>query len=174
MPKEDVEQRLIDENRPITLLRYGKNTTDLKSQWQCHICDHKWTTSASNIFNSGTGCPRCADYGFNPGKPGYIYLHTFDGFIKIGITNYLKQRHKRLDNQIVNGTTYTIKDTMSWYFEEGKDAAELEDILLKKFKKQSYTQLLETSFDGRTELFESITQEGILGYIAKNYDISYA
>jgi Probable Zinc-ribbon domain len=43
---------------------------------------------------SGQGCPACAKFGFNPGKPGWLYLfeHELWGLLQIGITNVPDQR----------------------------------------------------------------------------------
>ena len=147
-----IEQRLIDNNRTIELVNYGKNGDDSSSQWKCTICDHEWATAAGAILNGGNGCPKCAVYGFNLCKPGYFYLHTFNGFIKVGITNDLEQRHRQLDNQLINETLHTIENTSSWLFENGADAATVESMVLEAFKDRQHTDLLETSFDGRTEL----------------------
>lgn len=54
------------------------------------ICEegHEWKSTVNNRSH-GQGCPACAEPGFNPGKPGYVYfLHHEDlGALKIGITN---------------------------------------------------------------------------------------
>ncbi len=146
------------------------NSHDKSSRWECHDCGYTWPTSAKSILND-TGCPKCADYGFNTGKPGYVYLHNYTVFNKIGITNCLEQRHNQLDNQTIDGVTYTIKNTQSWYFKNGSDAADLEATILKMFKKHAYTGLLESSFDGRTELFKNAAHQEILDYVNDNYDI---
>ena len=43
---------------------------------------------------NGSGCPSCAKTGFNPGKPGWLYLfeHELWGLLQIGITNVPDQR----------------------------------------------------------------------------------
>ena len=46
----------------------------------------------------GKGCPICAEYGFNPGKPAYFYLMERPGEQQFGITNDINGRmkyHKR-------------------------------------------------------------------------------
>ena len=149
--EDEIKQRLIDDNRPITLLDYGGSTSK-ESTWKCHDCGRIWVTKANSVLNRGTGCASCSATGFNPGKPGYFYLKRFSDFIKIGITQHLDKRHDQLDNQIVNETLYTIEDAMSWQFEDGSHAAIVESMVLKAFKDRQHTDLLETSFDGRTEL----------------------
>lgn len=68
----------------------GFNGTTL---FQC-ARGHQWVTSPLNV----KGCPKCADYGFNPSKPSWEYAFIRHGYLKIGITNNLEQRlatHKR-------------------------------------------------------------------------------
>lgn len=55
--------------------------------WLCDL-GHEWTSTVNNRSH-GQGCPACAEPGFNPGKPGYLYFlhHGGLGAFKIGITN---------------------------------------------------------------------------------------
>jgi hypothetical protein len=50
---------------------------------QCRVCGLEFRAR----LNSKSGCPACAEYGFNPGLPSIVYLlrHTEDGALKIGI-----------------------------------------------------------------------------------------
>lgn len=80
---------------------------------------HKWMTAVSRIMG-GIGCPECAIHGYNPGKPGWLYILIFGDYIKYGITNNLSARlkqHKR------NGQ-YTIATTK--LYEDGNKAKEWE------------------------------------------------
>jgi hypothetical protein len=43
-----------------------------------------------------SGCPSCAEYGFNPDKEAYSYLIQFDTFLKFGITNNINRRLRSL------------------------------------------------------------------------------
>ncbi|MCU1584063.1 MAG: hypothetical protein JWM49_619 [Microbacteriaceae bacterium] len=49
---------------------------------------HEWESTINNRSH-GQGCPFCAERGFNPGQPGYVYFleHTALGAFKVGITN---------------------------------------------------------------------------------------
>ena len=55
------------------------------------ICDkgHPWIASLFSRYHTRTGCPSCAETGFNPMKPGAIYFLKQDGLrsFKVGITN---------------------------------------------------------------------------------------
>ena len=108
--------------------------------------------------------------GFNYSKPAHVYLLKFNGFIKIGITNHISRRLQNLNKQIINGTTYIIEDIISWYFEKGSDAAGLETTILNKYKNHTYTFLLNTTFDGRTELLKNSTHDKITEYVRMNYE----
>ncbi len=162
LKKDDIDKRLISANRAITILCYAEDMCDNSSLWKCQNCGNEWNTSANSVLNMGTGCTNCVGYGFSPSKPAHLYLHLFDGFIKVGITNNLKHRYQKLNNQTINGITYTIENTISWYFENGADAASVESMILEGFKDRQYTDLLETSFDGKTELLDASLYAGVI------------
>jgi len=58
-----------------------------KHEWKCAF-GHFWTAQLSNRRN-GTGCPSCADSGFDPNKAAFLYfIDHFDlEMFQIGITN---------------------------------------------------------------------------------------
>jgi hypothetical protein len=64
-------------------------TSARKHLWRCRTCGHQWPAPAV-LRARGTGCPRCADYGFDPAKPAWIYLMQRNGEQQIGITGNLK------------------------------------------------------------------------------------
>jgi predicted RNA binding protein YcfA (HicA-like mRNA interferase family) len=76
---------------PSKLMRYAV----AKKKWKC-LEGHIWTTSVATR-SSGSGCPKCADYGFIGSNPGYVYLlyHDVWEMLQIGITNHPKQRLKK-------------------------------------------------------------------------------
>ena len=86
----------------------------IKTEFMCNK-GHIWSAIPNSVVNAGCGCPYCAEYGFNPKKPAWIYILIFKNFIKYGITNNLDQRliqHKRNGEYTVavtklyeNGTT---------------------------------------------------------------------
>ncbi len=59
--------------------------------WRCRECGHQWSATAVNRAK-GRGCPRCADYGFDPAEPAWIYLMQRHGEQKVSITGDLKVR----------------------------------------------------------------------------------
>lgn len=58
-------------------------------------CGHEWIATLQNIFN-GSGCPKCAKHGFNPGKLASIYLYRILNkgveYLGFGITNNMQAR----------------------------------------------------------------------------------
>ena len=61
--------------------------TGKKLRWRCHE-GHEYLCTGGNR-TMGTGCPKCAKYGFDPGSPGWLYLVTHDEWDmqQVGITN---------------------------------------------------------------------------------------
>jgi hypothetical protein len=62
--------------------------------WRCRACSYQWPALAS-LRARGRGCPKCADSGFDPSKPAWIYLMQRHGEQQIGITGNLKDRTGR-------------------------------------------------------------------------------
>ena len=61
-------------------------------KWKCNK-GHTWqTTPYERTGRDKTGCPVCAEYGFNPGKQSWFYLLERKGEQQIGITNNFTQR----------------------------------------------------------------------------------
>ena len=59
--------------------------------WQCSVdSGHEWETAISNRLR--TGCPSCAEHGFNPSKKSWFYLMERPGEQQIGITNDIVTR----------------------------------------------------------------------------------
>lgn len=59
-----------------------------KVWWQCSK-GHDWQTVTTSLTR-GSGCPECASYGFDPGKPAILYFISNPVLAsrKIGITNF--------------------------------------------------------------------------------------
>ena len=142
------EVRLAFSRRGYTLLstKYDSNKLPL-----LYICDqnHNAKISFANL-QRGNGCPSCAEYGFNPGKPAILYYlrFQFEGnfYYKIGITN--RTTSKRFQDE---RTPYTvIKET---HYTLGKNAYDQEQEILKKFNKHRYKGRPFLTSRGDTELF---------------------
>lgn len=67
-----------------------------KRKWKCDQ-GHVWPQVVANRTGQGHGCPICSETGFNPGKPGWLYLienNELDMF-QIGISNQPEVRLKK-------------------------------------------------------------------------------
>lgn len=104
-----------------------------------------------NNHLNGQGCPGCAEYGFNPDKPAYLYyLKIITGtnqiLYKIGITNRtVNERFSVTDLRKIE----IVKQKL---FDKGSDALILETKIKQQYKQYQYTgpNILES---GNTELF---------------------
>lgn len=136
---EIITERL--EGRNITLLIYGGNTMK-KSQWKCDVCSHEWKTNAGSILK-GRGCPQCAEYGYNPGKPGTLYALRSDcgRYVKIGVTNNFKQRFHILKR--VTPFDVSVIERIEC---DGQTARRFEKMFHNEFESAGFT-----GFDGATE-----------------------
>ena len=64
----------------------------LRATWKCRE-GHTWTALVSTRTGQhGSGCPTCATYGYDPTRPGWLYLMERPGEQQIGITNVPEQR----------------------------------------------------------------------------------
>lgn len=145
LTNEIVDKRIT--GRPIKRLSgYVNNSTYMS--WQCLVpgCGHKWTAIFSGI-TKGVGCPACADYGFNPGKPAIMYYVKIHGLYKIGVTNNaIKDRFGADDFNC-------LKVLRRWDFYTGRNALKREQKILKRFAADRYTGPPLLMRGGDTELF---------------------
>lgn len=111
LSKDEVNARILDTGI-VQLGDYVNSRT--KTEFQCR-CGCKWESTPNNILE-GNGCPVCAERGYNPNKPGWIYILIFETFIKYGITNNTNRRFKDHEK---NGR-YTV--ALSKLYEDGKQA----------------------------------------------------
>lgn len=76
-----------------------------KLPWRCSE-GHEWLAVVSNR-SAGSGCPTCSATGYDPAKPGWLYLldHPEWGLRQIGITNQPVDRlnfHSRLGWEVLD------------------------------------------------------------------------
>jgi len=64
-----------------------------KLKWKCSF-GHIYSATVGSRTNIGSGCPVCAEYGFNPEKDAWFYLMQRPGEQQLGITNELDVRLK--------------------------------------------------------------------------------
>lgn len=151
--------RLADELMPN---KYGDANnltagTAKKLPWKCTKCGHEWITSASHRTHIGTGCPTCAETGFNPDLPAYYYVLKFTGvnevwFYKGGITNAkVEFRIRNIKTSLKrNNLPLEVGIVERIHFDLGNDAKEFED-KLKNIENIRAVSL--DKFEGATELF---------------------
>lgn len=116
-------------------------------KWICSE-GHRWKGTLSDR-KSGTGCPTCAKFGFDPNKDGYLYFleHDVWSMFQIGITNV---PDKRLQKHRRGGwTPIEVRGPM-----DGHLTRELERSCLHALKKHGATlgnRATVEKFDGNTE-----------------------
>jgi hypothetical protein len=116
-------------------------------------CGHTWKAALSNIGypDRGSGCPYCADCGFNPGKPAVLYyLRVFnpygDPLYKIGITN--RTVEERFRYEIDKIAILRVE-----HFQIGSEAYDAEKKVLREFSEYLYTGRNILHERGNSELF---------------------
>jgi hypothetical protein len=132
---------------PTTLIA-GSNK---KRKWRCSK-GHTWNAvvgSRSSGPKGGSGCPSCAQYGFNPSEPGWLYFLEHDGWelFQIGITN---DPNRRIGKHHSDGwITIEIRGPM-----DGSLAKSFETSILKSLRLRGASMAHTTDirqFDGWTE-----------------------
>jgi hypothetical protein len=136
--KEIINAKL--ESRGIKIDEY-KNALS-HSTFRCSK-NHTWVTKPSVVLG-GSGCPTCADYGFSPDKPAWIYVLIFSNFIKYGITNNLKSRFR---THLLKNGKFKVAKIKS--YDNGHCAKTLENQIKKIFGGHYATK--EQCPDGYTE-----------------------
>jgi predicted methyltransferase len=79
-----------------------------KKEWRCDK-GHIYSSTVNSRTSIGTGCPVCAESGFNPEKDAWFYLMQRPGEQQFGITNVLSDRlrtHERNGWILVEHTTH--------------------------------------------------------------------
>lgn len=118
-----------------------------KFKWKCDD-GHEWIASVG-ARTQGSGCPKCAKYGFNPGKDAWLYFlcHRTWEMFQIGITNVPDVRlaiHRRSGWEMVE-----LRGPM-----DGSIAREWETSILQMLRSRGAKVGGETvvgKFDGYTE-----------------------
>lgn len=110
---------------------------------RCSVDGFEWSATVHDLVNGGHGCPKCAKYGYDPSKTGTLYaLRSECGkYVKVGISNKPKQRHRKLK------MSTPFKFNIVEKFEGGgAKIAELEKYFHSKYERAGFT-----GFDGATE-----------------------
>ncbi len=83
--------------------KVGKGSNS-RRWWKCEK-GHRWQATP-NSRTGGTGCPTCAQTGFDPNQPGWLYLIDNDPLrmFQIGISNFPSRRlneHSKRDWEVI-------------------------------------------------------------------------
>lgn len=126
-----------------------------KFWWQCPE-GHEWQTTGTYRV-SGTGCPTCATFGFDPNKPGIVYFIENNKHLarKIGITNQDLKKSRIEQFQKAGWTVIRV-----WNISDGSLTRKLESEMLRWIRKDQglpqYLGSLEMKFTGgATETFSA-------------------
>ena len=65
--------------------------TKQKKDWKC-IEGHIYSSTVNNRTSNESGCPTCAESGFNPDKDAWFYLMERPGEQQLGISNVITDR----------------------------------------------------------------------------------
>lgn len=114
-----------------------------KANVRCSLDNYVWSAAVNDLVNGGKGCPSCANGGYDPSKAGFIYaLRSECGmYVKIGISNDPKRRHKELEKR--TPFKFNLVEQISG---DGAKIAELEKYFHEKYERAGFV-----GFDGCTE-----------------------
>lgn len=109
------------------------------------VCPEHWVffqTPTSHL--QGSGCPGCAEYGFDRTKSGILYVLRSDcgQYMKIGITHKPDQRYRQLSRV----TPFSFK-RIELIEGSGEQIADLEKELLAEYQHAAFTE----TFEGYSE-----------------------
>lgn len=146
IPAEEIIAK-INELPNISFVRWESGYTNSRSKavCRCGIDGFEWATKGSHLFGVGSGCPACAQGGFNPAKQGTLYILRSEcgTMVKIGISNNYKQRHTQLER----ATPFDWHCIELLHSDDGSLIAEWEKELHSMTEQAEFKE----SFDGYTE-----------------------
>ena len=124
-----------------------------KATVRCSVDGFEWSASVDNLVNRESGCPKCAKYGYDASKPGYLYaLRSECGqHVKVGISNKPSQRHKQLEKR-TPFKFHVIKQISG----NGDKIIELEKYFHNRYESAGFS-----GYDGATEWL--LFSEDLLG-----------
>ncbi len=154
---EMIEEWDSELNHPITPWEV-RPATHKKFHWRCTLesCGHRWVVSPAMRTHFGTGCPSCAKYGIDRGKPTYLYAMRIEGptgiwWWKGGVSVEPERRARQVERSIKNaGMDLDVILHEMIEIENGELALEIENSMMieKSIRVTSIEQ-----FDGSSELF---------------------
>ena len=121
--------------------------------WVCKKCKKTWSASINSRTGLKSGCPHCAQSGYRPSKPGWLYVQEITypsiAFIKFGITN--RDPIKRLKQQ-AKSSKLRHRLVVQFSFADGVRPLTLERMIKDHFKQHINVAAAHgLKFDGSTE-----------------------
>ena len=104
--------------------------SNLKKNWKCNKGHIYNTMVAHRTMDNGTGCPICAESGFNPDKDAWFYLMQRPGEQQLGISNVINDRLRRHES---NGWSLIEHTTVP---SRGQKVLDTENAFKKWLKKE--------------------------------------
>ncbi len=129
--------------------------TNKRLKWKCTE-GHRYTTSGNHrIGEKATGCPTCANSGFDPNENGYLYflVHNNWEMFQIGITN--KPTDRIRSHNLKGWITLEIRGPMDGHLTQRWEASILK--MLKSNGADLSNQNIAGKFDGYTEAWSKST-----------------
>jgi DNA-directed RNA polymerase subunit RPC12/RpoP len=132
---------------------------------------HSWKASLFARYHNASGCPECAETGFNPGKEGTVYFLKNDALMsyKVGITNTFANvsRIKQFEGK-------GWKLLSRWDFRDGSNAYETEQLFFIWLREEvglgpSCSRADLMGMSGYTETFTSgvLRQQSVISMLDK-------
>lgn len=115
-------------------------------------------------LDDGTGCPKCAEYGFRRDRPGNLYILQSGDITKVGITNRPPSVRAR---KISKSAGKEFEVIFFIRFQDGSIVYKVEQDLLKELR--SNYKSVDEKFDGSTECFLSVDFSKLLSSVTKYY-----
>ena len=159
-----------------------KNPSDFTSSsnkkvwWKCSTCSNEWKAAINNrTAKKPRGCSSCAKTGFDPSEPAFYYVMEIIGptgrwWFKGGISADPEHRRYLIQRSLeTNNLPLQVNLINTVYFENGKDAWDLERTLLgiKDIREETVEK-----FSGSAELFKlnPLDYANTNNLLFKNYD----
>jgi len=117
-----------------------------KKDWKCNQ-GHIYSSAVNSRTNMGSGCPICAESGFNPDKDAWFYLMERAGEQQFGISNFITDRLRTHELNGWNLIEHTTKPAL------GQKVLDTEKAFKRWLKKEIGVM------DGTTENWSTTSME---------------
>lgn len=137
---------------------------------KCSVPEHpSWKSSFQNTVQKRRGCPCCFIGGYDPNKPGYLYIHRIHGddktYYKFGITNNYEDRFKQYNNN-----AFKTEKFKTYYSTDGLLIKDIEYYIKYKSNIERCVLSKENYKDGYTETINESSYEQLI-HIIEQYNV---